>query len=77
MSNYYRFKTSAGEFRIVPERSGRWKAMFEDEGLGSYASPDQAAEDLAGGHTFWPSCGDTAGLGIPEETSGWTFVRAR
>ena len=77
MTGYYRHRTSAGEFRIVQERSGRWQAMYGDEGLGSYEHPWQAAEDLAGGHTFMPSCGDTAALGLPDELAGWELVRNR
>jgi hypothetical protein len=50
--------------------------MYDDEGLGSYATPDQAADDLAGGHTFSPSCGDTAVLGIPESPAEWHWVPA-
>lgn len=76
MKGYFRFVTSKGEFRIVPERSERWQAMYGDEGLGSYAIPDQAADDLAGGHTFTPSCGDTAALGIPESSAEWYWVPA-
>lgn len=77
MAGYYRFSTRVGEFRIRQEPNGRWQAMFEDEGLGSYEHPWQAAEDLAGGHTFMPSCGDSAKFGLPEELSDWQFVRAR
>ncbi|MFN7609981.1 MAG: hypothetical protein ACK5QX_03445 [bacterium] len=31
--------------------------MFNDEDLGSYHSPEAAADDAAGGHTFTPSNG--------------------
>ena len=74
MGLHYCFATSKGLFKIVQEQTGRWQAMFEDEGLGSYARPNQAAEDLAGGHTFMPSCGDTEPLGIPAELSDWQSV---
>ena len=76
MNGYYRVKTRAGLFRIVPHQ-GRWVAMFEDEALGSYISPQQAAEDVAGGHVFWPSCGDTSVFGIPEDVSEWDLVKFR
>lgn len=68
----YTFATRAGLFKIVQERNGRWQAMFEDEGLGSYINATQAAEDLSGGHTFWPSCGDPSRLGIPSDLSEWS-----
>lgn len=77
MSGYYRYATRAGEFRIVQEPSGRWQAMFEGEGLGSYQHPWQAAEDLAGGHTYTPSCGDSANFGLPEDLADWELVRSR
>ena len=72
---YYRFMTRAGLFKIVQERNGRWQAMYQDEGLGSYATAQQTAEDLAGGHTFWPSCGDPSLFGIPEDITEWELVR--
>lgn len=76
MSGYFVFATKAGRFAIVPS-SGRWHAMFEDERLGSYASPQHALDDLAGGHCDWPSCGDPSTFGLPDELSDWTFVRTR
>jgi hypothetical protein len=51
--------------------------MYGDEGLGSYMTPQQAADDLSGGHTFTPSCGDTAKLDIPEDIGEWELVRPR
>lgn len=77
MSNCYRYFTRAGEFRIVQEQSGRWLAMFEDENIGSYNSPQAALDDLSGGHTDWPSCGDPSEFGLPDDLSDWTFIRAR
>jgi hypothetical protein len=71
---YYVFETSVGPFFIVP-RDGRWHIMFDDESLGSYVNAIQAADDLAGGHTFSPGRGiDTAALGIPENIGEWTMV---
>jgi hypothetical protein len=65
------FETSVGTFFIVRVR-GRYAVLFEDEGLGVYSTPNQAAEDLANGHTFLPSSGvDPAELGIPEEVGDW------
>lgn len=72
---YYRYPTTAGEFRIAQEKTGRWQAMFEDEGLGSYQTAQHALDDLAGGHTFWPSCGDPSRFRLPEEISDWELVR--
>ena len=76
MNGYYEFKTRVGMFRIVT-RGGRWLAMFEDESLGPYNTPQQALDDLAGGHSDWPSCGDPSTLGLPDELCDWNFIRAR
>lgn len=77
MAGYYTFNTRAGAFHIVPERNGRWQAMFKDESLGSYTTAQHALDDLAGGHTFWPSCGDPSQFALPGEISGWKFVSMR
>jgi hypothetical protein len=66
--------TRIGAFYIA-ESGGRFHPVYEDESLGSYARPEQAAEDVAGGHTFSISSGiDTATLGIPEDLSEWRRV---
>jgi hypothetical protein len=47
--------------------------MFNAESLGSYVTPDQAADDVAGGHTFSAGQGiDTAKLGIPRDLNEWS-----
>lgn len=67
----YYYRTSAGTFQIA-ERARRWHVIFRDESLGSYAMPQQAADDLAGGHTFSPGPGiDTAKLSIPSDLAEW------
>lgn len=71
MKRCYAYRTRVGTFRIAQQPDGRWQALFEDEALGSYATPQQAIEDLAGGYTFWPSCGDPSQFGLPEELAGW------
>lgn len=54
----------------------RYHAVFDDEDLGNYGHPQQAVDDLCGGHTYSHSSGiDTAMLGIPEDLGDW--VRAR
>ena len=71
MKKLYSYRTRIGNFYIV-EHNGRFHPVFDDERLGSYATPRQAAEDLAGGHTFSISSGvDTATLGIPEDLEEW------
>jgi hypothetical protein len=66
----YTFQTAKGRFAIV-RRGDRWRALFEDEDLGGYGTPQLAAGDVAGGHTFAASCGDTALLGIPDDIRDW------
>lgn len=75
MNGYYRHKSSAGDFFIVP-KNGRWHALYMGEDLGSYANAQMAIDDLAGGHTFMPSCGDTEGM-VPDDLSEWEFVPSR
>lgn len=67
----YSFRTRIGLF-YIGEQGGRFHPVFDGESLGSYAKAWQAAEDLAGGHTFSISSGvDTATLGIPEDLGEW------
>ena len=71
MKKLYACKTKVGEFYIA-ENNGRFHPVFRDESLGSYATAQQAVDDLTGGHTFTAPGGvDTASLGIPEELSEW------
>lgn len=74
MKLLYVFHTRIGPF-YIGERNGRFHPIYDDEDLGSYANAQQAAEDVAGGHTFSISSGiDTATLGIPEELGEWEKV---
>ena len=71
MKLLYVFHTGVGPF-YIGERKGRFHPIYEGESLGSYATAWQAAEDLAGGHTFSiSSVIDTATLGIPEDIAEW------
>lgn len=74
MRNLYFWKTRIGTFYIA-EHAGRFHPVYEGESLGSYARPEQAAEDVAGGHTFsLPNGIDTATLGIPDDLGEWRQV---
>jgi hypothetical protein len=68
------FRTRVGVF-CVRFFNGRYHALFGDENLGNYATPQQAAEDLAGGYTDWPSCGDPSRFGLPSDIGEWERVR--
>lgn len=68
----YFYETRVGVFKIQ-QRAGRWHVILKGDSLGSYATPAQAADDLAGGHTFSPGDGiDTAKLGIPADIAEWS-----
>jgi hypothetical protein len=72
----YRYDTRDGTFYIA-ERDGRFHPLFEDESLGSYATPTQAAEDLAGGYTLSSELGlDIDSLEIPEDLGEWERLAA-
>jgi hypothetical protein len=71
MRKLYVWNTRVGPFYIA-ESEGHFHVIYDDASLGSYVRPEQAAEDVAGGHTFSISSGiDTATLGIPENLSEW------
>ena len=71
MLKRFYWNTRIGTFYIA-ELDGRFHPVYDDESLGSYERAEQAAEDLAGGHTFSISSGvDTATLGIPEDLQEW------
>ena len=74
MRKLYVYETSAGAFYIA-EHNGRFHPVFQEESLGSYATAQQAAEDLAGGHTFsLPGGIDPSELGVPEELEDWMKI---
>ena len=75
MQKLFVWNTRIGPFYIA-KIGERFHPVYDDESLGSCARPEQAAEDLAGGHTFSISSGvDTADLGIPADLSEWQRVR--
>ena len=74
MRKLYVYETSAGAFYIA-EQNGHFHPVFQEQSLGSYATAQQAAEDLAGGHTFsLPGGIDASDLGIPDELEGWEKI---
>jgi len=71
MKRLYSCQTRIGKFYIA-EINGYFQPVFDDEPLGNYGTPQQAAEDLANGHTDFPSCGvDPSTLGIPDDVTEW------
>lgn len=58
MADAYHFNTRFGTFWIRPQPGspGRWLLGLDEESLGSYASPELAADDVymqATGHLEW------------------------
>lgn len=76
MQTLYTFQTLKGVARIDQNPKNRlFHAVFNDESLGSYQSPEQAAEELSAGCTFIPVSGiEIATLGIPSELGGWKLA---
>lgn len=69
--NVYRYCTRAGTFLLIPSQRG-WMAWFGDDCFdGPFRTAKAAAEDIANGHSAWPSCGDPSALGIPEDIGEW------
>jgi hypothetical protein len=74
MRKLYVYETAAGAFYIAEDK-GRFHPIFREESLGSYATAQQAAEDLADGHTFsLPGGIDPSDLGIPAELEEWEKI---
>lgn len=63
------------QFRIVRARDGKWAIWYgTDECLSQpcYRTAQRALDDLAGGHTDFPSIGDPSELGMPDELGDWS-----
>jgi hypothetical protein len=72
MRKLYACQTRIGSFYIAVANDGRFHLYYDDESLGSYDNPQQAVDDLAGGHTFSIAGGvDTSTLGIPYDLDEW------
>ncbi len=71
MRKLYVHKTAIGAFYIA-EHDGRFHPVFRDESLGSYATSQQAVDDLTAGHILNSLNGlDTASLEIPNRLQAW------
>ncbi len=70
---YYKWTTRLGPISLIPEPNGRYKVMIEDECMGSYHSPEAAAEDVAGDHLgSTPFNVDLDRLGISGDLGDWS-----
>lgn len=79
MKGYWKHPTRIGEALIIwRSASSKWRIEIDGEDLGGYTTPEQALDDLVGGHTFSHSrCVDTSKLGLPDDLSEWEFVPLR
>lgn len=70
------YRRARGAIVSIRPVQGRWCVFYGDENLGSYHSPQAAADDVAGGHTFTPSDGtDLGALGLPGDLAEWEIQR--
>jgi hypothetical protein len=75
-NGFWRYPTSIGEFRILPHY-GRYRAMLNDENLGTYSTPRRALGTiLAGGIAASSNTAEVARR-LPKDLRDWAFVRAR
>jgi len=71
MRKLYVHKTKVGAFYIA-EQDGRFHPLFREEKLGSYATTQQAVDDLIAGHIIESFGGlNTATLAIPNRVQEW------
>jgi hypothetical protein len=71
MRKLYVHKTKVGAFYIA-EQDGRFHPLFREEKLGSYATTQQAVDDLIAGHIIESFGGlNTATLEIPNRVQEW------
>lgn len=75
MGKIWSYSTRVGTF-YIKEKDGRYNLEYDDETLGNYAEPWQAAEDLSLGATFSVEDQngndiDTSKLDIPDDLSEW------
>lgn len=73
-------QTRVGAFYVGQSPDGRFHPIFDDESLGSYASVEQAVDDLVNNATFSVlnprtlKLVDTSTLGLPEDWRLWKRI---
>lgn len=74
---YWTYQTSVGTFWIKPNKNNRFTLGVNDEALGSYHSPHQAADDVfmcATGYWKWDN---QLTVNDPTDLSEWTLHKKR
>ena len=70
----WNYQTSKGKFWIKPQGNGRFLLGIDDEGLGSYITPKQAADDVyccATGYYPWDAL---MIVDQPADLSEWNYL---
>ncbi len=67
------YKTRVGTFHIRPDAYNRhrWSLWIDDENLGSYDSPDAAADDVYTQHTGWNEWDSLPSVTQPTDLTEW------
>jgi hypothetical protein len=72
---HYRFRSPVGTLWIKPQRnSDRFWLGINDERVGSYHSPEAAADDVYTQHTGWRPWDSASGLQKPRDLTEWERV---
>jgi hypothetical protein len=73
----YLYKTGIGAFSIQPDPNepGRWRLYIDDLWLGSYASPEQAADDVYMCATGFYEWDRQLTVDHPEDLGEWVASR--
>lgn len=68
----WHYKTRKGVVYLI-KRGSRYHVIYQNEDLGDYPSPQQAIDDVVGGHTESPSNGvDLEEMNLPDDLEDWT-----
>ncbi len=77
-------RTDVGTFWILPDNSNRWGLFIDCDGnrelLGSYSTPEAAADDVYTQHTGWDDWDNPIRSNAPRDLGEWetqTFRSAR
>jgi hypothetical protein len=65
------YQTNVGMFKIIRNQSGRFDLWIDNIQLGSYRSPDAAADDVCKQTTGWDEWDTLDTDSIPTDLSEW------
>jgi hypothetical protein len=67
----YIYRSRVGVFYIMPDGEGRWWLGVDGERLGSFHSPQAAADDMSGQHTGYHPWDSLPKISEPTDLSEW------